>query len=59
MNKLELQRLPEKGSSTITLRLPKEINKQLESLTKETGISKNAIINKMILFGIENLKIID
>lgn len=56
---LELHRLPEKGSDTLTLRLPKTTNQRLTKVSIETGISKNAIINKMILFGLENMQIND
>ena len=59
MSSLEFQKQPEKGSTTLTLRLPKVVNQQLEEIAKETGISKNAIVNKMILYGIANMKIID
>lgn len=57
MDKLEFQKLPSKGSVTFTLRIPKDINEKLENLSKKTGISKNAIVNKMILFGLENSEI--
>jgi len=59
MPDLEFQKLPEKGSTTFTLRLPKSINEQLEDIAKQTGISKNAIVNKMIQYGLANMKIID
>lgn len=57
MSKLELTKLPEKGTITFTLRIPSAINNQLEELAKETGISKNALVNKMIQYGLENLEI--
>lgn len=57
MTKLELQKQPEKGSVTFTLRITNEINDKLEKLVVETGISKNAIINKMIRFGLENCEV--
>jgi predicted HicB family RNase H-like nuclease len=59
MNKLEFHKLPEKGSITFTLRLPKDLNERIEGIVKETGISKNAVINKMIRFSLENAKIIE
>ena len=59
MDKLEFQKLPEKGSITFTLRLPKDLNEKIEGIVKETGISKNGVINKMIRFSLENSKIVN
>ena len=59
MNKLEFQKLPEKGSITFTLRLPKDLNEKLEKIVKETGISKNGVINKMIRYSLENAQVIE
>ena len=54
MTKLEFYKQPEKGSMTLTLRINNDTNAKLEKLAGETGISKNAIINRMIQFGLEN-----
>ena len=59
MDKLEFQKLPEKGSITFTLRLPKDLNGQIEEIVKSTGISKNGVINKMIRFSLKNSQIIE
>ena len=59
MAKLELQKLPEKGSITFTLRITKDINEKLESIVRETGISKNALVNTMIRFGLNNYEVIE
>ena len=58
MNKLEFHKLPEKGSITFTVRLPNDLNAKIEEIVKETGISKNAVINKMIRFSLENSQIV-
>ena len=57
MKQLEFHKLPEKGSVTLTLRMPKDLSEQIEEIVKQTGISKNAVINKMIRFALENTKI--
>jgi len=59
MDKLEFQKLPEKGSITFTLRLPNDLNDKIEEIVRSTGISKNAIINKMIRFSLLNSKIVE
>lgn len=59
MNKLEFHKLPEKGSITFTLRLPKTLNDRIEDIVRETGISKNAVINKMIRYSLENTQIVE
>ena len=59
MNKLEFHKLPEKGSITFTLRLPNDLNTKIEKIVRETGISKNAVINKMIRFSLENAHIVE
>ena len=59
MNKLEFQKLPEKGTITFTLRISNEVNQRLEDLVKKTGISKNSIVNKMIIFSLDNSEIIE
>jgi predicted DNA-binding protein len=58
LKKLEFHKLPEKGSITFTVRLPNDLNARIEEIVKETGISKNAVVNKMIRFGLENAEIV-
>ena len=52
--RLELKKLPPKGSVMFTLRIPEVYNTELEKLVSETGISRNRIITLMVEFGLEN-----
>lgn len=57
MEKLSFQKMPEKGSITLTLRISNRLNNELEELVRLTGTSKNMIINRMIRFGLDHCEI--
>lgn len=59
MEALEFIKMPPKGSITLTLRISNDLNGRLEKLVAESGLSKNAIINKMIEYGLKNYTLRD
>ncbi|MBQ9708009.1 MAG: CopG family transcriptional regulator [Firmicutes bacterium] len=58
MNKLVIKQNKYNGtSSVISARVPDEIINRLETVSAETGRSRNEILIKMIEFSLDNLEV--
>ncbi|MCL2082723.1 MAG: ribbon-helix-helix domain-containing protein [Oscillospiraceae bacterium] len=47
------------SSVTITIRIPPETNGKLEGLARQSGRSRNELINKALSFALDNLEFVD
>lgn len=54
---LVIKRRGEDGTKVITVRLREEILKKLDKIATESNYSRNELINIILKYGVDNLKI--
>jgi metal-responsive CopG/Arc/MetJ family transcriptional regulator len=54
---LVIKRRGEDGTKIITVRLREDILKKLDKIASESNYSRNEIINIILKYGVENIKI--
>ena len=60
--KLKIQRCTLRGEDnhkTFSIRIENELSEKLETLAKDTGRSRNELINILLNFAIDNCEIVD
>ena len=55
---LKIKKRGEDGNKVISVRIREDILQELDRISKESNYSRNELINLILMYGIENLEII-